>query len=99
MAEQLGLKESSYTCYERGETAITIDFLRKSSEILKVDPFTLLTVPPGSFLETGNHSPGAIVGNNNYQAMSDEQNKLMLRLIENVAALTERLLFLLAKDK
>lgn len=90
MAERLGLKESSYTRYERGETAITIDFLQKSSEVLKVDPLTLLAVSPGSFLESGNNSPGAVVGNNNYQSMSDEQTKLLLKLMESVVALLER---------
>jgi len=29
IAKQLGMKEATYTKYERGETAITIDFLQK----------------------------------------------------------------------
>jgi transcriptional regulator with XRE-family HTH domain len=38
VAEGLGLKEASYTRYERGEGAITVDLIQKVAEILKVYP-------------------------------------------------------------
>jgi transcriptional regulator with XRE-family HTH domain len=98
VAESLGLKEAAYTRYERGEAAITVDIVQKVSEILKIDPLTLLTISPGSFLESGNNSPGAIVGNNNVQTMSDEQTKLMLKLMENVMVLSQQLINLMNKE-
>jgi transcriptional regulator with XRE-family HTH domain len=51
-ATQVGLKESSYTKYERGETAITVEFLQKIADILDVDPIKLLAADPSRFLET-----------------------------------------------
>ncbi|NCX96232.1 MAG: XRE family transcriptional regulator, partial [Chitinophagia bacterium] len=42
VAEQLGLKESAYTKYERGETAITIDFIQRIADILEISPFNIL---------------------------------------------------------
>src|SRR5579864_762862 len=62
MADRLGLKEAAYTKYERGETQITIEFVQKASEILKIDPVALLTIPPGTYIDSGNNSPGAILG-------------------------------------
>jgi len=93
MAEQLGLKESSYTRYERGETAITIDFIQKSSEVLKIDPMMLLTAHPGAVIDSGNNSPNSCISNNGYfnnQSMSDEQTKLLLKLMESVVTLLEK---------
>jgi transcriptional regulator with XRE-family HTH domain len=99
VAEGLGLKEASYTRYERGEVAITVPIIQKVAEILKVDPLTLIAVPPGSFLESGNNSPGAIVGNNNYQSVSGEQLKTMLQLMENMMSISQKLIELLDKTK
>ena len=91
MAERLGLKESSYTRYERGETAITIDFLQKSSEVLKVDPITLLSVNPSNIIDNA-HSPNSVVALNssNWHTTNEEQTKLMLKLMESVVALLEK---------
>jgi len=99
IAEGLGLKEASYTRYERGEAAITVDIVQKVAEILKVDPLMLLAVSPGSFLESGNNSPGAIVGNNNIQSMNAEQIKLMLKLMENMTTISQKMIELLDKNK
>ncbi|MGD9558643.1 MAG: helix-turn-helix domain-containing protein, partial [Mangrovibacterium sp.] len=92
VAEGLGLKEASYTRYERGEVAITVPIIQKVAEILKVDPLTLISVPPSSFLESGNNSPGAIVGKNNIQSMSGEQLNIMLKLMENMMTINQKLI-------
>ena len=97
VAEYLGISESAYTKYERGESKITIDILQKVAELHNVDPFSLLSVSSGSFIDSGNNSPGAIVGNNNAQAMTDEQSKLLTRLIETQIAMTEKIMALLEK--
>lgn len=99
LAERLGMKEPSYTRYERGETSITIDIVQQIAEALKVDPLMLISTPPSSFLDSGNNSPGAIVGNNNFQAMSDQQTQLLLKLMENVITLNEKLMTLLDKKE
>jgi transcriptional regulator with XRE-family HTH domain len=99
VAEGLGLKEASYTRYERGEAAITVGIVQKVAEILKIDPLMLLSVSPGSFLESGNNSPGAIVGNNNVQSMNTEQFKLMLKLMENMTTISQKMIELLEKNK
>jgi transcriptional regulator with XRE-family HTH domain len=92
VAEKLGLKEAAYTRYERGEAAITVNMVQQVAELLKVDPLNLLTVPPGSFIESGNNSPNAIVAlNANYcHTTNDEQMKLTLKLMEGMMQLIEK---------
>jgi transcriptional regulator with XRE-family HTH domain len=97
IADFIGISEAAYTKYERGESKITIDIIQKVSEYLKVDPLNIIAMPAGSFFETGNNSPGAIVGNNNVQTMSDEQSKLFTRLIETQIAINEKIVALLDK--
>jgi transcriptional regulator with XRE-family HTH domain len=98
VAEQLGLKESSYTRYERGEAAITIDIIQQIAEIFKVDPLMLLSVHPSNFIENGNNSVVAL-NSNNCSTTNEEQTKLMLKLMENVTAISEKLIALLDKSK
>ena len=43
LAMQIGMKEAAYTKYERGETAITLEFVQRVAEILKINPAWLLT--------------------------------------------------------
>lgn len=57
LAEKLGLKESSYTRYERGEGPITVDLIQQITEVLNVDPLLLLSVPPSNFIENVSNSP------------------------------------------
>lgn len=99
VAEHVGLSEAAYTKYERGESKITIEMIQKVAEFLHVDPLTLLAVSPGSFLDSGNNSPGAIVGNNNVQTMSEEQSRMMLKLLENMMSVNQKLIELLDKNK
>jgi len=95
IAERLGMKEQTYTKYERGETQITVDFVQKVAEILKVDPLMLLSVSPNNIIENGNNSPIAIHGYN--QTINDEQIKLMTKLVENVMFMNEKIMALLDK--
>lgn len=103
VAEGLGLKEASYTRYERGEAAITVDIVQKVAEILKVDPLTLLSVQPSTFIEigqgNGNNSPIGIHGYYNHQTMNDEQTQLLLKLMENMMSLSQKLIELLDRNK
>lgn len=97
VADLLGMKEATYTRYERGEASITIDFIQQVSQILKIDPIMLLSVPPGSIVDSGNNSPNAIVALNtsNCQTTSPEQNQMMLKLIENTIELNKKMMELL----
>jgi transcriptional regulator with XRE-family HTH domain len=103
MAGRLGLKEAAYTKYERGETAITVDFIQKVADIIKIDPVQLMTVSPGNMIENGNYSPNsAVVGNNiegdfNNQSTSKEQNEAILTLINSQIEMNKKIMELLEK--
>jgi transcriptional regulator with XRE-family HTH domain len=102
IAERLGIKESSYTRYERGETAITVDVVQQIAEVLSVDPLILLSIHPSFFLENGNNSPNACNGNHgyyNYQTVNEQQTQMMLKLMDNVLAISEKLMAILDKQK
>ncbi len=101
IADQLGMKEATYTRYERGETAITVDFIQQVATSLKVDPLVLLSVHPSIFIEigqsNGSNSPVGVHGYYNNQTMNEEQTQLMIKLMETVTAVNERLINLLDK--
>lgn len=97
IAEQLGLKEAAYTKYERGETAITIDFIQKVGEILQVDPVQIITTTPSNIFENFQHSAFSFSGPSTYNAADKQHTELMLRLLEQVASLNERLVGILEK--
>jgi transcriptional regulator with XRE-family HTH domain len=99
VADLMGMKEATYTRYERGEASITIDFIQQVSKILKIDPLKLMVVPPGSIIDSGNNSPNAIVALNasNCQTTNPEQNQMMLKLIESTMELNQRMMELLEK--
>ncbi|HEY9006414.1 MAG TPA: helix-turn-helix transcriptional regulator [Ohtaekwangia sp.] len=104
IAERLGISESSYTRYERGETSITVDLVKQIADELKIDPVTLLSVHPSNFIDNAN-SPNSIVisSNSNYMNESElsttnqDQMKMMMKLMESVTALSEKLIALLEK--
>jgi len=98
LAQQLGLKEAAYTKYERGETAITIDFVQKVAEALQLDPIQLITTSPSNIFENIQHSPIAFQGGtSNYNTSDKSQTETMLRLMESVVKLNERLIALQEK--
>ncbi len=97
MAERLKMKEATYTKYERGETAITIDFVQKVAQILEVDPLQILTTSPSNILENITNSSIAIQHHSTFQSYSEQQTVLMLKLMENIISLNERLVSHLEK--
>jgi transcriptional regulator with XRE-family HTH domain len=98
VAERLSMKESSYTRYERGEGAITVDLIQQVAEVFNVDPLMLLSVSPSNFIE---NSPNSAIGNysNNWHAGNEEHTKIMLKLMESIVTLNEKLISLLDKEK
>ncbi len=103
VAERLGLKESAYSKYERGETGFTLDFIKRAAEVLHVNPLLLLTVTPNNIIESGNNSPGAILGmvygNYTYQTVSEQQTQMMLKLMESVTALNQKVMDIVNKHE
>lgn len=97
VADHIGISESAYTKYERGESKITVDILQKVAEFHKIDPISLLASQPVTYIDSGNNSPGAILGNNNVMSMTEDQTKMMLTLIQSVATLNEKVIELLGK--
>lgn len=97
MADRLGMKEATYTKYERGETKITIDFVQKVAEELKVDLFKLLTASPQNVVQRLTNSPFAINGTLN--TTDAQQTQLMIKLIESVMALNERVMKMLEEQR
>lgn len=99
IADQLGMKEATYTKYERGETNITIEFVQKVAEILRVDPIQILTTSPAHFLENIQHSSIAIQHHSTFQTVNEQQTQMMLKLMENVLSVTEKLIKLVDSKK
>ena len=97
IAAQLGIKEATYTKYERGETAITIDFLQKVAEILETNPMHLLAANPANFLESITHSSFTFQGNSICQNSNETQSATILKLMESMMHLNERIVALLEK--
>lgn len=97
VAKFVGLTESAYTKYERGESKITIEIIQKVAEFLKFDPLQLLTVSPGNFIE--NVSNSVVLSNfKTFQTVNEKQNEMMLKLMENVMLMNERLIKLLEEN-
>ena len=95
VAEQLGMKEASYTRYERGEGVITVDLVQQVAEVLNVDPLMLLSVSPTNFIENSSHF--ALRDYYNQANANDQQVQTMTKMLENMVALTEKLIALLDK--
>lgn len=99
IAGRLNLSEAAYTKYEHRETAITIDILRQIGEILNIDPVQIIATSPSNFFENFENSPVAFNGAT-LNTVNEQQNSMMLKLMENVVALNERLVSLLeVKDQ
>ena len=100
MASRMDMKLGAYSKYERGETRITIDFVKKAAEVLKVDPLKLLAVPTQNFVQTLTDSPNSPFNvNGNVQNSDPKQTELVIKLIENVMLVNERILILLEREK
>lgn len=95
VAGYIGIGEAAYTKYERGESKITVDIIQKVAEYLAVDPLQIVTVSPNNFVENVTNSPLAI--HERVQSASEEQSRMMLKLMESIVAVNERLISLLEK--
>jgi transcriptional regulator with XRE-family HTH domain len=100
VADYIGISESAYTKYERGESQITIDVIQKASEILEVDPLYIVASTPGNFVD-GSNSPHAIVVGGNIggdaKLIDENQTALIAKLIESQIAMNEKIMTLLEK--
>jgi transcriptional regulator with XRE-family HTH domain len=109
VAEYLGMKEASYTRYERGEAKITVDIIQKVAEFLNVDPLSILSTQPGTFIESINNSspftdsPGNNgIGNSNsigdnFNSANEKQTEMMMKLMANMLKLSEGMLEMMGK--
>ncbi len=52
VAEYLGMKEATYTKYERGESQITIGMVQQVAELLQVNPIRILLADPDHYIES-----------------------------------------------
>ena len=102
VAEHIGLSEAAYTKYERGESKVTIDLVQKVAEFLKVDPLQIVSVSPNNFLENIQNSPAAGVGNyigENFNPYNEQMMQNVLKLMENMMTVSQKLIELLDKNK
>lgn len=98
LASRIGLKEAAYTKYERGENNITIDFVKKVADALEVNPIALMTISPTNLIENVSNSFISLEQNSTFQTADQQQTETMLRLMDNLTNLNERLLSLLEKS-
>jgi transcriptional regulator with XRE-family HTH domain len=91
IAERIGMKESAYSKYERGESQITIELVQKIATALDVDPISILTASPENFIESISNNTASAVGNNvdvdvkgDVNAADPQQTKLMMGLMEKL---------------
>lgn len=100
VADYIGITEAAYTKYERGESQITIDLIQKVAEYLNIDPVSIITNTPGNFVENGNYSPNAGVGNyvgGDIRLADEKQTELITKLVETQIAMNEKILALFEK--
>lgn len=97
VANSLDMKEATYTKYERGETAITIDFVQKVAKVLEIDPLQILSTSPGNILDNIKNSSIAIQENSTFQTYNEQHAIQTLKLLESVIELNKRLISVLEK--
>ena len=97
VAEYIGIGEAAYTKYERGESKITIEMIQKVAEFLKVDPLQIVSVSPNNFLENIQNSSIAIQDHSTFQTSNDQQMQSMLKLMENMMTISQKMIELLEK--
>jgi transcriptional regulator with XRE-family HTH domain len=97
VAQQLGMTEANYTKYERGETAITIDFIKRVADILEIEPLKMISSTPNNIIQQVTNSPIAIQENSTFQTVNEKQTEMMIQLMESVVKLNERIVVLQEK--
>ncbi|MFD2037546.1 helix-turn-helix domain-containing protein [Belliella marina] len=89
VADFLGIKESTYTKYERGESKITVDLIQKVAEFLNVDPLQIVTTQPGYVIENLTNSPFSFVGNVRANYADKNQTEVMMKMMETMMQMNE----------
>jgi transcriptional regulator with XRE-family HTH domain len=100
LADRIGMKEAAYTKYERGETAITLEFVQKVADALKVDPITILSASPDNFIESiTNNTPtnGSQIGNENMLEVKGDFNAVDKPLLEGLLKQNDTIIKLIEK--
>ena len=99
LADELGISLSGYGKTERDETDITLERLQKISDILAVDPFTLIHFNRNNVLKAvrNTDSPSKDF-KSNLDDTHDWQNKLLLKYEEENKYLKELIKQLLEKN-
>lgn len=95
ISRQLGISEDDYRKYEDGTFDLTIGFVQKAGEMLKVDPMLLLSSRSGQFIGGIHNSPFGGIGNyvgGDFQMQDEKQNQMMLKLMENMLTLSDRVI-------
>lgn len=99
IAEHIGISESQYTKYERGEAKITMEVVQMASEVLKMDPLQIITTNPGNFIDNSN-ATNSVVGSHvggDVRLIDEEQTALITKLIESTITMNEKIMALLAE--
>lgn len=92
IAKYIGIGEAAYTKYERGESKITVDLIQKVAEFYKIDPIQLLSTASSNFVDNVTNSQVLLSSNfHTLQTYNLEQNQMMLKLMESVLSLNERI--------
>lgn len=101
VAEHIGISEHAYSKYERGEVRINVDFVQKVAEFLQLDPLRLLSESPVAYIENnGSNSPTSYSnGDIYYHGTDKEVVSTMLKLIENMMILSQKLIEQMDKNK
>ncbi|TDK48243.1 helix-turn-helix domain-containing protein [Algoriphagus formosus] len=89
VADYLGVKEATYTKYERGESKITVDLIQKVAEFLEVDPIHLISAQPGHVIEHLTNSPFSISGNVKANYADKNQTEVMMKMMETMMQMNE----------
>ena len=89
VADFLGIKEATYTKYERGESKITIDLVQKVAEFLKVDPLQIISSQPGHVIENLTQSNVAFGGKIKANYADKNQTEVMMKMMETMMQMNE----------
>ncbi|MBS1746116.1 MAG: hypothetical protein JST21_08100 [Bacteroidetes bacterium] len=72
--------------------------MQKVAEVLEIDPLQILTTSPSNILENIQHSSIAIQHHSTFQTYNEQQAQLMLKLMESIVHLNERLVTVFEKQ-
>ena len=89
VAEFLGIKEATYTKYERGESKITVDMVQKVSEFFKIDPLQLISTQPGHIIENHTQSNITFGGRIRADYTDSKQTEVMMKMMETMMQMNE----------